>query len=252
MSQRGRDGLPLRPRICYCSRSAHRAYDLKTNRSIHKQEKTGTMKVFHRSVIPLSLLLVLSPALAVAQETGSSNRDASERLVLTMSEDARIWVEGTSTVRGFECRVNSFTAEGSVTTNVSLAVESLNEATADIVLEIPVANLDCGNGTMNDHMRKALKADQYPTIRYRHTGHSVVLENGTSKLRLEGMLSISGEERPITMTTDVSVAEESALRVQGRYEINLRDYKIEPPKLMFGTLKVGDIVTVRFDIALNP
>ena len=63
-------------------------------------------------------------------------------------------------------------------------------------ITIPVASLDCRNGTMNGHMRNALKAAQNPTIRFRATSVAVTLEGA---VRMTGPLTIAGQSREVTI-----------------------------------------------------
>jgi hypothetical protein len=42
-----------------------------------------------------------------------------------------------------------------------------------------------------------------------------------------------------------------ALRVTGKYELNMKDFGVKPPTLMLGTMRVGEKVTVNFDLLLK-
>src|SRR5690349_7846551 len=74
---------------------------------------------------------------------------------LSLGKESRLWLDGTSTVRSFKCSASkvNVTAVGEPTAQPAEIVKSAS-------LTVPVAALDCGNNTMNGHMRKALKADQ--------------------------------------------------------------------------------------------
>ena len=41
---------------------------------------------------------------------------------------------------------------------------------------VPSEKMDCDNGTMNDHMRKALKVSDFPTIVFRLANYDVAVE----------------------------------------------------------------------------
>ena len=41
------------------------------------------------------------------------------------------------------------------------------------------------------------------------------------------------------------------LRVTGSYDLNMTEYGLKPPTLMFGRIKVGETVTVKFDLLLK-
>ena len=77
-------------------------------------------------------------------------------------------MSGTSTVRSYRCESTQVTGSAQADgTELTQVAQSSGEIT------IPVSSLDCRNGTMNGHMRNALKAAQNPTIRFRATrsGH---------------------------------------------------------------------------------
>ena len=42
--------------------------------------------------------------------------------------------------------------------------------------------------------------------------------------------------------------QEGNIQIAGKHKITLQDYNMEPPTAMFGTIVVGDDVTVNFDL----
>lgn len=175
-------------------------------------------------------------------------------LRIAIQPDSRLWFEGGSTVRGWDCEAT--TLEGVSVVEVEgdeLSVAALNDAAATIELDIPVAKLECGNGKMNDHMRKALRAGDHPTIVYRHDAHELVTDAaGDAAVRMTGRLTIAGEEREITLDGAAAIDPDGALRISGSHELDMTEFGIEPPKLMLGTLKVHERVTIHFDMVLRP
>src|SRR5215212_10612107 len=87
---------------------------------------------------------------------------------LILSKESRLWLEGTSTVRSYKCSATKV--------DVAVAAET-SESAGDMVktasLVVPVAQLDCGNKTMNEHMRKALKAEANPQMTWKLTSYEV-------------------------------------------------------------------------------
>ena len=155
---------------------------------------------------------------------------------------SRVWVTGTSTVRGYRCE--STRVEGTAqVSSADLASLSVSGAT----VSIPVSTLDCSNGTMNGHMRNALKMAENPTIRFRATGVDV---DGT-RATMTGELTIAGSTQRVSI--DATVASEGGqLRVRGSKPLRMTDYGVRPPSLMLGTMKVHPPVTVGFDVLLKP
>ncbi|HMA21532.1 MAG TPA: YceI family protein [Gemmatimonadaceae bacterium] len=160
---------------------------------------------------------------------------------LNLTKESRIWLEGTSTVRSFKCNA----------TKVDVAVVAETEqGPAEMVksasLVVPVAQLDCGNGTMNEHMRKALKAQANPQITWKMTSYTVQGAN----VVINGTLTIAGKENPIELR-GTGTAENSTIRFKGSKQFKMTEYGVKPPSLMLGTMKVGDQITVSFDLVLS-
>jgi polyisoprenoid-binding protein YceI len=161
--------------------------------------------------------------------------------LLSLSKTSKVWLDGTSNVRSFSCSAQSLQADVNAEPGADPA--SIVKSAA---LVIPVGSLDCRNGTMNEHMRKALKADKNPQIKWRMTSYTV---EGTS-VSIQGFLTIAGTENPIELKGTGS-ADNGVLRFKGTKQFKMTEYGVKPPTMMFGAMKVNDPVTVGFDIALE-
>jgi polyisoprenoid-binding protein YceI len=160
---------------------------------------------------------------------------------LTLAKESKLWLEGTSTVRSFKCSA----------TKLDMAVVAeTEEAPAEMVktasLIVPVAQLDCGNKTMNEHMRKALKAESNPQISWKMTSYQVQGSN----VVINGKLTIAGKENAIELKGTGS-ADNGTIRFKGSKQFKMTEYGVKPPSLMLGTMKVGDPLTVSFDLVLS-
>ena len=161
---------------------------------------------------------------------------------VSLEPDSTLAVEGTSTVRDYRCAAG--TMESAITTRSAAPVDGVVESAR---VSIPVAQLECGNGKMNDHMRKALKANDHPNVIFQLTSYTV---NGSDAV-IAGELTIAGATKPIEMPATIQ-KEDGALRVQASKQINMSEWGVKPPSLMLGTLKVRDAVTIKFDVSLKP
>jgi len=162
---------------------------------------------------------------------------------LSLSKESKLWIEGTSTVRSFKCTAGNLDADVSAKSAAAPAAELVNSAS----LSVPVASLDCKNSTMNDHMRKALKAKDNPQIAWKMTSYTV---DGTAVV-LSGKLTIAGKENPIELRGTGTV-DNGIVRFKGSKQFKMTEFGVKPPSLMLGTMKVRDPVTVSFDLVLNP
>lgn len=170
---------------------------------------------------------------------------------LVIEPDSRVWVEGTSTVRDFTCTAAA--VEGTIESGSGApTLETIGTAVAAVHVRIAVPQLACGNGTMDGHMKKALKATEHELIEFRMSSYRVTgVEAGRSTLELEGTLLLAGEERPVVLEAAATQDEDGALRVAGKHTLAMTDWGVKPPSLMLGTMKVRDEVVVNFDIRLR-
>jgi polyisoprenoid-binding protein YceI len=167
---------------------------------------------------------------------------AAAAVPLSFQSGSRVWVSGTSTVRSWRCESTQVSGTAQATgTELTQVAQSSGEIT------IPISALDCRNGTMNGHMRNALKAAQNPTLRFRAT--SVAVSSGGA-VRMTGPLTIAGQSREVTIT-GTAARENGRLRVTGSKEINMTEYGVTPPRLMAGTMRVNPAVTIGFDVVLG-
>ena len=170
---------------------------------------------------------------------------------LALQPQSKLWVEGTSTVRSFSCQASEVKATVEATGSNAIArLMTGDKAVQSVSVVVPSEKLDCGNGTMNEHMRKAIKADESPTIAFKVTSYEMAKEaNGVSGT-LTGTLSLGGQTKTITVPATGAMTD-GALHVTGAYELAMSDYELKPPSLMFGRIKVRDKVTVKFDLLLK-
>ncbi|MFI5256593.1 MAG: YceI family protein [Gemmatimonadales bacterium] len=170
---------------------------------------------------------------------------------LALQPQSRLWVEGTSSIKSFSCKASEVTAAVDATgPGIVDKLLTGEKAVQAVNVIVPAAKLDCGNGTMNEHMRTALKVEQSPTIAFRITSYQMTKSADGVAGDLTGTLSLGGETRTITVPA-TGAAESGAIRVVGAYELAMSDYKLKAPSLMFGRIKVRDKVTVKFDLLLK-
>ncbi|WP_337169359.1 YceI family protein [Gemmatimonas aurantiaca] len=195
-----------------------------------------------RSLNPSILVMTAAVALMAATPSGSGQ--------LTLREGSRLWFDGTSTVRSWSCTADRIDATiNSPETAVTDAVLDGRKVDGKVEVDFPVAKLECKNGTMNEHMRKALKATDNPTIRFALDGYDLTKTSAVGGT-LHGTLQLAGQSKPIIIPVQFAPAE-GGLRVTGKVPLKMTEWGVKPPTLMLGTLKVGETVTVNFDLLLQ-
>jgi polyisoprenoid-binding protein YceI len=156
----------------------------------------------------------------------------------------QLTIDGTATIVGKWVCGGDATVEAKPAESAE-KVPGLDSGVQTVVVTASVPAIDCGDSTMNKHLRKALKGTEFPEIRYQASKYTLV-DDGTA-VQTSGELTIAGVTKSVGLGAKLVPLHDGATRVVGKVEINMRDYGVKPPSVFFGTLKVADIVTVQFD-----
>jgi polyisoprenoid-binding protein YceI len=186
------------------------------------------------SVVALSRLATVS-AQTTAQAAPGSN--------ITFDIDSKVWVEGTSTVKSYKCAAKSIGA--TMQTGPEGESADVAQLVKSALVTVATGELECGNGTMNEHMRKALKLTEHPNVSFTLDSYTLA-PNGL----LKGKLQIAGQEKEIEFSATIT-EENSGIRVVGSKQINMKEWGVKPPSLMLGTMKVNPLVTINFDVIVK-
>ena len=168
---------------------------------------------------------------------------------MSLAPQSRLWVDGTSTVRSWSCKATEIdaTIEAGAPDAVKAVMTGVKAVRA-VDVRIPVEKMDCSNGTMNEHMRKALKAKENPTIAFKVVSYDVAKGASGVTGTLNGQLTIGGTTKPIAIQAAGAAGPDGTLHVTGTQELQMTESGLKPPTLMLGTMKVGDKVKVSFDL----
>lgn len=188
-------------------------------------------------------LALLAPAVVAWKSIG---RD------LRLEPQSRVWVVGSSTVRGFECSAGAFEAVIATSSAATVSAVLAGEpAVTGVDFTVPAQELDCGNGTMNNHMYKALKVAEHPTITFRASSYEPTPAGANVRGLLTGELTLGGVTKPVTLEVVTTGGDDGTLLVTGVHLIRMKEFGLKPPSLMLGTLRVDEKVNVHFELYLR-
>jgi hypothetical protein len=177
----------------------------------------------------------------------TSERTPPETVRLVLREGSRLWLDGDSNLHAWKCDASEFTPE----LRLERPAPDASPTQVDrAVLNVPVAKLECGHGKMNDNLRKALKAGEFPSIMFVVTG-AEFFDTGTKgalEVLAKGHLYVAGEGRDLEFQVSGTDTGDGALRIRGRVTIKMTDFGIQPPTAMMGLLKTKNEVTISFDL----
>lgn len=194
----------------------------------------------------------LALALAFPLTLGAAAYEGMDLRRIAFASESRLWVEGGSTVRSWSCEATKI--DGTLTADATgRSIADVERGARGADLSVAVQALDCRNGTMNDHMRKALQAQTHPTIQYRMRSHeSVRQSDGSFEVKMLGTLTIAGQQRPMEISAVANQESNGTIKVRGSAPFKMTHFGVKPPSLMLGMMKVHDDVTVHFEVPLVP
>jgi polyisoprenoid-binding protein YceI len=161
--------------------------------------------------------------------------------IAAQDQVAHVEISGTSTVRGWTCP-----AEGvlSATPGTGTApLPGLSAGVGPVTLRFQVAEIECPEEQMKEHLQEALEAPAFPEIVY--TLHTYAVD-GDDGAQASGEITIHGVTQPLALEIDF---EESAdgIRGIGRTELDITEFGLTPPSLWLGMLNVGAIIQIEFN-----
>lgn len=189
--------------------------------------------------------LALTALLTIA---GSAS---AQSVRLAVNADSKLWIEGGSNLHGWSCKASSIDA----TIDVDEAFLKSTSPTLlkKVQVKVPVRNLKCGHGGMDNNLYKALKADDAPDISYILGSFDVVPAAGDAfTVKSVGTLKIAGTEKTVNMDVSATKLADGSIRADGELPLLMTDFGVKPPTAMLGTLRTDNKVTVKFSLLIGP
>ncbi len=197
-------------------------------------------------------LLTVSALMAATATAGAQGANAVR---LRLDPASELTVEGTSSMHAWHCKTDKLNAYVDVDPGYTRDLTKVARPIAAVKVNIVVKTLSCGNSQMDRNMYSTLKADENQLITYTLTGYDLL--NGSVSptsfgAKTTGTLMIAGETRPIDMKISAERQSDGKAVASGEQTLLLSDFGIKAPSFMFGTLKVGNEVKVKFTLKAGP
>ena len=159
---------------------------------------------------------------------------------LLAEDQSSITVNGTSSLHDWVVEVQEFSG------NIFLDRDS-NEI-SDLKIKIVSKSLKGPKKAMNRKIYNALKTDDFEEIIFINKTSQIVerVNESETKLKLNGHLFLAGVKKPIQLLVSIKQRSNNII-ISGAIDINMLDYAIKPPKALFGTIKVNEIVNIFFN-----
>jgi polyisoprenoid-binding protein YceI len=189
----------------------------------------------NKLILLIAIGVCIGPFLAEAQ---SAYKNKAQKMSVT----------GSSTLHEWESDVSSVTCKGMFT----VAGNQLSEI-KNVQVTIPVTSIKSTKGkTMDNKTYEAFDSEKNPNIQYRLTSAKLSGAGPEYTVIASGNLTMAGTTKPVELNTKAKVLGNGDVQITGAHKINMKDFNMVPPTAMMGTIKVGEEVTVNFDLTLTP
>lgn len=189
------------------------------------------MKTIYRKSLGLALTLFIFTGLTYAQ-------------VLKPNAKSFITINGTSNLHDWQSKTQQV--------NGQIAVNFETNQIQSMVIEVPAKSIKSKEKLMDTKTYEALNADKYSTIQFKLTEvNNTEIKDNLINVTVSGNLTIAGTTRKIAVKTTGKSLGAGTYAFTGTIGLKMSDFKIAPPTAMLGMLKVGDAVTLRFEIVVD-
>jgi polyisoprenoid-binding protein YceI len=162
--------------------------------------------------------------------------------------NVQITIEGTSNIHDWTMKSDKGTCTGEIQIDNSGSLAGLSA----LSFSVPAESLKSEHKAMDKNTYKALNTNKYGTISF--TVEAVGLKpagNSGYILTAKGKLTISGVTKDILLTANGVINPDKSITYNGSYKLKMTDYNVDPPSIMFGAIKTGDNVVVKFNLVLK-
>ncbi len=157
-------------------------------------------------------------------------------------------INGTSTLHDWEMKGTG----GKCSAVLVFEGQSKLTGLSDISFTFPAKQLKSGKDAMDGNAYKALKADKNPNITGSFVNARLTTSDNTNyKITATIKLQIAGFSKDIQITADGKLNRDGSFSVKGEKKIDMKEFKVDPPSFMFGSVKTGKDVTIKYDLTLN-
>jgi polyisoprenoid-binding protein YceI len=190
---------------------------------------------------------------ALATAATAAGAQSASAIRLRLLPGTELSISGTSNVHDFHCKTNKINAYIDVDPGYIKDLTKVARPIVSVKVNIAVKSLSCGNKKMDENMYATLKADQNQLIRYTLSGYDILNGSATAfAAKTNGTLTILGKDKTVAMKVDATRLAEGKATAEGEETLLMSDFGIKPPSFMFGTMKVGNEVKVKFNLTVGP
>jgi polyisoprenoid-binding protein YceI len=148
-------------------------------------------------------------------------------------------ISGSSTVRNWTCNAQGTVAVTPATGGA--AVPGFPAGVQTAVVTVPLKAFRCPNDEMTQHLNESMHSDKFPEIVYRLEKYAVAGGQTTAT----GTMTVTGVSAPVSFPVTLR-ATPNGTEIEGNTRLEFATFKVDPPTVFLGMLKVGPQIRVAF------
>jgi polyisoprenoid-binding protein YceI len=195
----------------------------------------------------LNTTLKYFSALVLAPVLFGTQLHAQDTYKLNGSKDNVVKVSGKSNVHDWTMIAQNPVSDADFgplvgSDNVPKSLTSLN-------FSVNAKGLKSEHSSMDTRTYKVIKADAYPKITFKSSSAVITpVSKGKFSVKVTGSLSIAGVSKTVTLQANGVVNADQGITCNGTQKLKLTDYNIQPPSFMLGAMKVGDELSIAYNL----
>ena len=156
---------------------------------------------------------------------------------LTFNTNTKFFVDGTSTVHDWTIESNTITGK--------LVTDEASKQITSVSLQLPVESLKSGKNGMDKKVYDAFDEKKNPMITFKSS--SIYIQDDGTIGVATGELTMAGSTQRVEVPFTVDDTSGNWI-FTGEVTLLTTTFDMKPPTAVFGTIKAGDEVKVRFEV----
>ncbi len=167
---------------------------------------------------------------------------------LKQTTGSKIQVDGTSSMHDWTMNGSNPSCEATFILDENGGITSVNA----LRFSMQVKALKSSKSGLDKNAYSTLKADKFDKITYTMISATPVQANGNSfVIKTTGNLVVAGVTKKTDLQTTCTKNSNGTYTCTGTKDLKMTDFNLEPPSFMFGAMKTGDELIIKYEIILS-
>lgn len=160
------------------------------------------------------------------------------------SKASTMTIYGTTNVHDFTEKVTQISGE--------LVINAAQKSVQSLEILIPVKSIKSPEKLMDTYTYEAFNSEKNPNISFHLTeATGLKVTDKEIEVTVTGNLTMNGTAKKISVKITGKNPKSGVYQFKGAIALKMTEYKMKPPTAMMGMMKVGDAITLKFDLTLE-